>query len=80
MQTSDAVRDRRNITGNEKEFIRLNIARNVRISASGINLDIVNCLFHNNEINVSFLPGGMKSSDAIICGFLCADVKIIRRN
>jgi len=48
MQTSNTVRNRRNITGNEKEFIKLNVSRNIRLSAYSINLDIVYCLFVTN--------------------------------
>jgi len=41
-----------NITGNEKEFIRLNVPNNVRVNACNINLDVLNCLFYAiNAIN-----------------------------
>lgn len=36
MQTSITVKSCRNITGNEKEFIMLNVSRNINISASSI--------------------------------------------
>jgi len=36
MQTSNTVQNRRNITGNEKEFIKLNVSRNIRLSAYSI--------------------------------------------
>jgi len=50
MQTNNTVRNRRNITGNEKEFIRLNVSRNIRLSAYSINLDIVYCLFNKFKV------------------------------
>lgn len=54
MQTSITVKSCRNITGNEKEFIRLNVSRNINISASRI-IDIVNCSLYNNKISILLL-------------------------